>query len=373
MTNNKVTHRLVNNAFTKAILVIMMGIMMTSMAVVSPQDGWDIDNPYQQVNWEHHQQYKASLHVHTTRSDGRLSPHEVVDRYHELGFHILALTDHNLLTYPWTEFSDMNPHQGWFDRLLRRNRDSAYEDRDPEALGMIDIQANELSSHHHMGSFFNAHIRNVYGEPDPETVTEEESIGAVKQKDGIIMLYHPGRYDMTLQWYVDTYNNNDHVFGMEIYNQGDRYPGDRRLWDAVLTATMPARPVWGYSNDDMHGASHLGRNWNVLILPELTHEATRKGLEQGLSYYIYSPEGHDAKGIPVIENIEVNSNEGTISIAATNYKRVIWISKGQVIHEGTTIDLDELPQAGNYVRAELHGAGRVIAGTQPFGISRLDD
>ena len=39
---------------------------------------------------------------------------------------------------------------------------------------------------------------------------------------------------------------------------------------------MPDRPAWGYSDDDMHVASHLGRNWNVMILPGLSHEDLRR-------------------------------------------------------------------------------------------------
>lgn len=29
------------------------------------------------------------------------------------------------------------------------------------------------------------------------------------------------------------------------------------LWDQILTRTMPERPVWGYSCDDMHNADQL--------------------------------------------------------------------------------------------------------------------
>ena len=56
---------------------------------------------------------------------------------------------------------------------------------------------------------------------------------------------------------------------------------------------MPDRPVWGYSNDDMpSGAKHLGRNWSMLLLPELTSDWVRRGLIGGRSYFVYSPAGH---------------------------------------------------------------------------------
>src|SRR5262249_52399561 len=43
--------------------------------------------------------YKGNLHTHSTRSDGKLSPEEVVAAYRERGYDFLALTDHFLLQY----------------------------------------------------------------------------------------------------------------------------------------------------------------------------------------------------------------------------------------------------------------------------------
>ena len=38
--------------------------------------------------------YKGNLHTHTTRSDGRKSPEEVMALYRDHGYDFLALTDH---------------------------------------------------------------------------------------------------------------------------------------------------------------------------------------------------------------------------------------------------------------------------------------
>ena len=354
--------------------LLLRSFLLFGMAVVAVSCGpsWDIDNPYDGVDWDNHGQYKANFHTHTTRSDGRLNPHQVVDGYHDLGYDILAIADHNGVTYPWTAFSTMEAS----DLSYRRQEENPdrypenfqFEDRDPAALGMIDIQANELSSHHHMGSFFTDHKRPPYGESVDYTVTEEESIRDVGEKGGLVMLYHPGRYDETVDWYVDFYERYDHLFGLEIFNQGDRYPEDRMIWDSILTVTMPDTPVWGYSNDDMHSWPQLGRNWNMMILPELSHESVREGMESGLSYYMYAPEGHDGPEPPYIESIDVNERRGTIEITARNYDRILWIAEGRVVHEGSAVDLNELPETGSYIRAKLYGAAETIAGTQPFGI-----
>ena len=353
------------NSFLK----IALSLTALMLAVSACSQSWEITNPYEGIDWETHSQYKANFHTHTTMSDGRLNPHMVVDRYHQLGYNILAITDHNEVTYPWTAFAEMTASRTSHNRMqnvpetMPENFD--YENRNPVALQMIDIQANELSRHHHMGSFFNDHNG---------TETEEESLEATATKGGITMLYHPGRYQernpeiYNLQWYIDVYGNYDHLFGLEVYNQGDRYPNDRHMWDSILTVMMPDRPVWGYSNDDMHTENHIGRNRNLLILPELNHEQVRHGMENGLSFFVYAPEGHDGPPSPVIESIRVNGRKGTIEITATGYDSVIWISGGEIVHRGATIDLNNIEELSTYVRAKLHGPGGTIKGTQPFGI-----
>lgn len=322
-----------------------------------------IANPYDGIDWETVGRYRANLHTHTTGSDGSLNPHEAIDRYHALGYRILALTDHNAVTHPWTALTDLPPSATASNRLAlgRLESDSLNrENRDPAALGMIAIQGNELSGHHHMGSFYSDHNG---------TDTEVASLEAIGAKGGLAMLYHPGRYNKNLDWYRDLYQRFPHLIGLEVFNQGDRYPGDRNTWDALLTLLMPDRPVWGYSNDDMHVIAHLGRNYSILLLPELSKDEVRRGLEEGRSYFVYNPEISDKIAIPRIDAIHVDPARGRIEIRATGPRQTVWISEGKEIHRGDTLDLADHPHLGNYVRAELRGEDDVVVCTQPFGIS----
>ena len=43
-------------------------------------------------------QYKANLHSHTTLSDGKIKPEDVVAGYKAHGYDILAITDHEYIT-----------------------------------------------------------------------------------------------------------------------------------------------------------------------------------------------------------------------------------------------------------------------------------
>lgn len=42
--------------------------------------------------------YKGNLHMHTTRSDGVLSPEAAIQRYHQMGYDFIAITDHRVRT-----------------------------------------------------------------------------------------------------------------------------------------------------------------------------------------------------------------------------------------------------------------------------------
>lgn len=360
------------NSSTFWLIVIGLFQGLIILTIASCTTSWKIENPYEQVDWDSYNQYKANFHTHTTLSDGRLNPHTVVDRYAELGYSILAITDHNLVTYPWTSFNQLNPSQKSLERFAEDINSTPesflFENRDPERLKMIDIKANELSRHHHLGSFFNGHNGPAYEVKIDYKITEEETLQAIADSNGIAMLYHPGRYDKSVDWYVDLYAKFPHLIGMEVFNQGDRYPNDRQLWDSILTVTMPSRNVWGYSNDDMHKSEHIGRNWNVLILPELSLSSVRFAMEKGHSYFVYSPNSYTNETIPQIRSITVNHSKAYIKIVSNNTERILWIANGEVVSEGNIFYLNFGKFNSSYVRAEIIGNNGVIIGTQPFGV-----
>jgi predicted metal-dependent phosphoesterase TrpH len=158
-----------------------------------------IENPYAGVDWSSDGQYKSNLHTHTTVGGARDEPQTVIDRYRELGYGILALTDHDddslaEPTWPWQEY-----------------------DREPETVEMVAIQGNEISEVHHIGSHF-----SDYG--DPEVESEEEALEEIGRRGGTALFHHPGRYSKGVDWYVEMYRRYDHLLGQEVYNRNERYP-----------------------------------------------------------------------------------------------------------------------------------------------------
>ena len=314
-----------------------------SLLVITAAAAVEIGNPYAAVDWQW-QQHRANLHTHTTESDGRWSPARTIDAYHELGYTILALADHNNVTYPWSRW-----------------------DRDPQALGMLAVQANELSRGHHVGSYF-TDLNAGRG--------LEGNVAEVGKVGGIAVVFHPGRYFgrdwATLDAYVSVYQDNPHAVGLEIVNQRDRYPGDRAIWDAMLTQLMPERPVWGFANDDFHRPGHLGRSWTMFLMPELTLEHFRQAMIAGTFYSmardVTRSEQRDEEMLPPgIRSVTVQGT--TITIDAANAEGIVWIAQGEEIHRGPSLTIRPGPNLPGYVRAELYNPGGTTF-TNPFGLRR---
>jgi hypothetical protein len=294
-----------------------------------------ISNPYSDVNWGTVLAFKGNLHTHSTNSDGNQAPAAAIDSFDAQGYDFLAMTDHNFVTYPWSTYG-----------------------RDPVTLGIVDIQGNELSSGHHIVSLFSGYANT--------SADETTLLTGVGTAGGLAFFAHPGRYTQTAQWYADHYLAQPHCIGQEIYNQGDRYTGDRVKWDQVLSILMPSRPVWGFSNDDSHDPAHVGKNRTYLLLSSLSSANVRTALEDGQFYATYSTSA--AAVPPAFTNIAVDTMAGTVTVRGTGYTQVRWISQGTQVATGDTLDLIATPGVAKYVRAELHGSGG-IAYSNPFGVA----
>lgn len=322
-----------------------ISIFCLALFVIAIASTVEISNPYATVDWSL-RQHRSNLHTHTTESDGRWSPARTIDAYHELGYTILALADHNKVSYPWSRF-----------------------DRDPQALGMLAIQANELSRGHHVGSYF-TDLNGGRG--------LEGNVAEVGKAGGIAVIFHPGRYlketptAENVANYVAVYQDNPHAVGLEIVNQRDRYPGDRAIWDAILTQLMPERPVWGFANDDFHRPDHLGRSWTMFLIHDLTLEHFRQAMVAGHFYSMArdmtrSEERDQEMLPPTIRAITVEDR--TIAIDAVNAEGIVWIAHGEEIHRGPSLTIPADGNLPNYVRAELYNPGGTTF-TNPFGLRR---
>ena len=336
------------------------------------------------IDWVSVNQYKSNMHTHTTQSNDpidKFTTAYVVDRYHAAGYKILALTDHDYCTYPWNLFPQMM---------------SGVPARDPEALGMLAVPGNELSKDNtnswdeRTGGQFNHHNDFFTGRQGQEFASLQESYAYTYALDGMQIINHPGQYwnlSTTYSetdkngpgWHATNFKTYPSLVGLEVYNQGNRRPNDRILWDQILERTMPARPVFGYSGDDTHNDEQLFRNYNMMLMEELTTQELKDAMRKGESYFCYEPKGSGEAKAPRITNIVVDEDNKTITIEADGL--VHWIygtdktstsassTRSSVVGIGKTFNYTNYQ--GSYVRALITNVYGETC-TQPFGFVSED-
>ena len=318
-------------------------------------------NPYQDINWNVIGKYKANFHLHTDwTSDASMPAHQVVDIYHAKNFKILPITNHNFSSYPWNLFSMFK---------------TSWQNRDADALGMLTFPANELSANNHHNDFFTG--RNDNG------INLEQSFALTKSLGGMQIINHPGQYwsinttysglqKNSPAWHVDNFKRYESLVGLEVYNQGNKHPNDRILWDEILTLSMPERPIWGYSNDDAHHTNQAFFNYQFMLMDEFSLPSLKETMKRGSFFISYEYGGSGNALAPYINEITVSPENKTITID-TNAQDVYWISgtegfgsnrKSAIVGYGNTFNYDGFK--GNYVRAFITNQfGETCS--QPFG------
>lgn len=312
-----------------------------------------VNDPYADICWESTLQLKSSLHVHTVNStiehgieEGTtVTPKEQIERYEALGYDVLAITDHDYITYPWEEY-------GKSDSKL------------------LAIKGNELSKNDNMCLYFSDWL-DLPGTGPASTEGFFESIEAGGKSGGVIYLAHPMRSGdiCRAEFSAEVFLKHPQVYGMEVLNVGQFERNNSiKLWDEVLSLVMPERQVWGSSSDDAHSTRKAGFGWTTLLAEERTEEAVREALTSGKSLFSTPKMVANPKGeVPHISSISHDAKRGKITISATHCDSIIWTSNGARVAEGATINYARTKGVKKYLRATLYGAGGATF-TQPWAV-----
>ncbi len=406
------------NKLKKALAVLLSVITVfcffTSVAsageVTAPSEhDYTITNPYETVDWDTFDQYKASLHSHTNVSDGVPTVAESVEKHYELGFDILAISDHAVLGTTWT---NEKPNTVPLYRLVKFGNSmqsnlqplsqERYEEittgvgRDGrgmlEVLGGIEANGATPINDCHVNALFadfGQALMGIYG--DYETVVKQ-----VGKRGGITFLDHVGEYvgceddpDMAKQpYYINKLANifleNESCVAMDInsgVNNRTRY--DYILWDEVLKMTIPyGRNVSCITFSDGHLIDQYDRAFTMMCMPSNTVENLRTCLENGAYFSIgrhaRADLGEDFVGVgpvPKVTRLNIDQDNDSISFNAEEFNYVRWYSDGEIIAEGenlTALDLDEYSdKIGCYVRFTLTGPGGILY-SQAFPVTAPD-
>mgnify|MGYP002634549806 FL=1 len=286
-----------------------------------------LEHPYK--NLVGGQWLRGNLHAHTTKSDGRRPVQEVIDDYASRPYDFLMISDHDI-------------HMSEADLAQFDSR------------GMVLIPGNEISAE-------GPHILHVnadqYRKPDPRRQTVFNEITAAG--DGFAVVCHPNwqaTFDHTTIHQLREWTGYN---GVEIYNgvvgrlNGSPYATNK--WDMLLAE---GRRLWGYANDDSHGASEdVGLGWNMVFARSKSRPDIVNALSDGRFYC--------STGV-VIKDIQV---EGThIRVETENAQRIVALHQTGwrfAVADENVIEVD-VPDSARYVRFECWGSGEQFAWTQPF-------
>ena len=383
----------------------------------------EVANPYADVDWPTFSHYRADLHVHTLQSDGCHSVSEVVKTFHDLGFAILSITDHDIMApnacplleaatraqidfgayaTERTPYPDPRPPTYPADPTWPW---TGYGAPSPSELGMLGIEGAELTCTYHVNSFF-----SDYGVAPPckggVDIDVDKELVEVARREGLAVLNHPDTRQPA-DWFAKLYREHpaESFVGIEIASD-DPATADSYLvlWDQLLGELMPSRPVWGFGTSDTHILARTRFAFTVFVLRELTTQSVKDAMRRGQFYSVVQPkmlnlsrgrglpfagrEAYDGK-YPTLRSIVVDRDARRITIDATGYDEIVWISRrsprdgnaptgapwpsGEVVQRGPVFDFSSRDSALTYVRAEVirhtdDGPVRVLL--NPFALAR---
>ncbi len=234
--------------------------------------------------------YKGNLHTHTTNTDGRCSPEEVVAIYAEHDYDFLALTDH------------------W-----KRTVEEAYF-----AGKMLVLPGIELDY------TLPGQVIHIVGiNPDESILTTtarnnppQHGINAIRRAGGRAILAHPA-------WSLNTPETIAALHGLtaaEIYNSVSGVPwnGDRADASSILDlAAVHGILLNTVAADDSHFyTGEQCASWIMLQTDELTPEGIVDALDKGAYYATRGPR---------FEQIEVTESE--IRVRCSAVRNVVFHSE----------------------------------------------
>lgn len=298
-------------------------------------------------NW-----YKGNLHLHSTNSDGRKTPEEVIQIYQDHGYQFVSFTEHEYYTH--------NSGLSTKDFLILPGVEFACDKPDPyriyHLLG-IGRHAAEKAAYSDNG-FADGQRFSVKKWQGLETI--QSTLDEIHAANNLAVFNHPKWSRLELDDFIDLHG----FFAMEIYNHGCEVESHTGLsvdyWDSLLRR---GRKVWGIATDDSHFImkDYCG-GWVMVNAPELTIEAITAALEAGNFYSSCGPEVYDFTVENGIVRIDCSDVREIHFVTYESFGRSIFAEDGKSLRSGQF----QLSGSELYVRAEIVDHSGRTAWTNPI-------
>ena len=219
---------------------------------------------------------KGALHCHTTRSDGKGTPEEVIRMHYEHGYDFMALTDHrkynyaNYATVPMTIIPGME-----MDRNLPGPGIHCHH---IVSIGPAKADGNGFDQD------------QTFESAKQQTPEEIQPMLDWLHENGNMTIYCHPEWSGTPARDFEMLRGN---FAMEIWNSGcaieDRVDTNAAYWDELL---MQGQKIFGVATDDGH-AMHQHCNGWVMVNSENNIASILSALKEGAFYSSCGPEIYD--------------------------------------------------------------------------------
>ena len=242
--------------------------------------------------------YKANLHVHTTVSDGQMTPEEIKKIYMEKGYSIVAFTDHEVMV-PHPDLTDDNFLAITSTEICVNNRyDCDFFFAKTYHLNIYSPLENK--------SCFNTFDRSkMWLDGSMKYITDEQSkvgynrvysvdcvndmIGRANDEGCLVSYNHPV---WSLQNYSD-YIDLKGLWGVELYNTGcarNGYFDSPKPLDDLLRCGQRIYPL---ATDDAHLLRDCFGGFVMVVADELKYDSIFTALRNGDFYASVGPEIHE--------------------------------------------------------------------------------
>ena len=223
---------------------------------------------------------KGALHSHTTRSDGRLTPEEVMRLHSDNGYDFIAITDHRRYNY-----IDYAPELG-LTLLPGMEFDNGVSI--PCEHGFRCFHTVCVGPHKEDGNGFEQDVL-LDSANAPTQEAYQPYLDEIHAKNNLTIYCHP-EWSSTPARYFEKLQGN---FAMEVWNSGcaieDDMDTDASYWDELLGQNIR---ILGVATDDGHTAYQHCKGW-VMVNAENNVPSILQALKDGAFYSSCGPEFFD--------------------------------------------------------------------------------
>ena len=288
---------------------------------------------------------KCGLHCHTTRSDGKGDPADVMKLYAEKGFDYLAITDHRRYN-----FENFAPETGLkiipgmeMDRGVPANIGMCFH---TVSIGPAKADGNGFEQDQR---FENGMVKDQY---------EYQAVLDMLHENNNMTIYcHPEWSCTPARSYEDMQGD----FAMEIWNSGCAIETDcdknAAGWDELL---VKGRKIYGVATDDGHPMYQHGLGW-VMVRAEDDLNSVLAALKNGDFYASTGPEIYDFYAEGDMAHVECSPCRYIHFANGTRPFNIVKNEGGLV----TAADV-KIPNGSKYIRATMVDAEGRRAWTNPI-------